>query len=97
MLAEKCRLEQWPEAFVLPARIGHDPVEIVEQAREKDVKPTLTGGQRRIDRQMIFADQIGDNALTVANDGAVIYDVGELAAGRRRRIENMLMHKWQAR
>jgi hypothetical protein len=45
---------------------------------------------------MIFADQIGDNALTVANDGAVIYDVGELAAGRRRRIENMLMHKRQA-
>ena len=34
MIAQKRGLERWLEALVLPARVGRDPVQIIERARD---------------------------------------------------------------
>ena len=44
----------------------------------------------------IFADEMDEDGLAVADRLAVIDDVGQLPARRLRRIENMLMHERHA-
>ena len=83
--------EQRPEPLVLPARVRHHPIEVVEHAGEEMVGIALGAGQLRIDRQPVLIDEVGDNGIAVADRLAVIDDVRQLAARRRRGVENVLV------
>ena len=43
--------ERRPVALILPARIGHHPIEIIEHARDEQAQVALRRRQRRIDGQ----------------------------------------------
>jgi hypothetical protein len=83
--------EQRPEPLVLPARVRHHPIEVIEHAGDQMVGIALGAGQPLIDRQPIFANEVGDDGVTVADRLAVVDDVGQLAARRRRGVENVLV------
>src|SRR6185312_11608696 len=51
---------------------------------------------RRVDRQPVFAGQMRDDGLAVADGLALVDEIGQLSARRRRRIENVLMHEGKA-
>ena len=53
-------------------------------------------GQFRIDRQPVLGDEVGDDGVAVANRLAVVDDIGQLTARRRRGVEDVLMPKRQA-
>jgi len=83
--------EQRPEPLVLPARVGHHPIEVVQHAGEEMVDIAFRAGQFRVDRQPVLRDEMGDDGITVANRLSPIDDVGQLAARRRRGVENVLV------
>ena len=91
VLAEQRGAEQRPESLVLPARIRHDPVEVVEHARDQMIGITLRAGQPSVDRQPVLGGDVGDDGVAVADRLARVDDIGQLAARRRRRVENVLM------
>jgi len=49
-----------------------------------------------IDGQPVFAGQVRNDVLAVADRRAIVGDVGKLPARRGRRIENVLMGEGQA-
>ena len=51
----------------------------------------LGAGQRRVDRQPVLSDEVGDDGIAVADGLAVVDDVGQLTARRRRGVENVLV------
>ena len=53
-------------------------------------------GQFRIDRQPVLGDEVGDDGVAVADRLAVVDDVGQLTARRRRSVENVLVPEWDA-
>src|SRR5262249_18974564 len=53
----------------------------------------LRHSQCRVDRQVVLADEMLNDGLTVADRLYVVDDVGQLPARSRRSIENMLMPK----
>ncbi len=87
--------EERPEFRIAPARIRHDPIEVIEHPSDQMIGIALLGRQRIIDRQTIFSDQMRHDRIAVADSLSAIDDVGQLAARRRLRIENMLMAKGQ--
>src|SRR5215469_12494714 len=96
VLAHERRTKRRPVTLVLPARIRHHPVEIIEQTGNKEVHVALARAQRRIDLQPVFADQMGDDGLAVADGLAVVDDIGKLPARRSRRVEKVLMYERQS-
>ena len=93
MLAHHRRAEQRPVAFVFPAGIRHHPVEVIEQSRDEKIEVALSRAQRGVDRQSIFADQMGDDGVAVADGLALVDDIGKLTARRPGCIEQMLMNE----
>src|SRR5271156_4925380 len=85
-----------PKLRVLPTRVGHDPIEIVEHARDQMVHVALCGGKPVIDGQTVFADEVRDDRVAVADRLAVVDDVGKLPAGGGRSVEDVLMREWHA-
>src|SRR5262249_2391418 len=45
----------------------------------------------RVDRQPVLGDQMGDDGITVGDRLSLVDDIGQLAARRRRGIENVLV------
>ncbi len=97
MLAHERVAKRREVAIVLPARVRHHPIEIVQHARDEEVGVALRGRQRRVDGETIFAGDVGDDRLAVAQRFAVIDDVGKLAARRRGRVEDVLVPERHAR
>ena len=97
MLAQQRVAELMPVTFVLPARIRHHPVEVVEHARDQKVRGSLCRRQRRIDRQPVFLRDIGKDGLAVTDRIVTIDDVRQLTARRLRGVENMLLPERHAR
>ena len=95
MRLQKRVAKQWPEAIIAPARIGHHPIEIVEHAPDQQVRVPLRRGQAVIDFEAIFPDEMGDDGVAVADMGAVIHNVRELAARRILCVEDVLMPERQ--
>ena len=85
MLAAERVAESRPELLVLPARIGHDPIEIVEHARDHEIGVTLRGGQPIVDGEAVLAREVRDDRVAVADRLAVVVDIGKLAARRGAR------------
>ena len=52
---------------------------------------TLRGGQPIVDGQAVFADEVRDDRVAVADRLAVVDDVGKLPARRGRGVEDVLM------
>ena len=96
MFAHQRVAKRRPVALVLPARIGHDPVKVVEHAGDEVTVVALLLVERGIDGQPIFAGQVGNDVLAVADRHAIVGDVGKLSARRRRGIEYVLMGEGQA-
>ena len=57
---------------------------------------TLRAGQPGVDRQPVLGGDVSDDGIAVADRLARVDDVGQLAARRRRRVENMLVQEWHA-
>ena len=55
------------------------------------IEVALARGQPLVDGQAIFADEMSDDDVAVADRLAGIGDKRELAARRRRRVENVLV------
>ena len=55
------------------------------------------GGERRVDGQALFAIEVGDDRLAVADRLAIVNDVGKLPARRRRGVEDVLVNERHAR
>ncbi len=53
-------------------------------------------GERLVDRQRVSFDQVRDYSVAVAERDVAVGDVGELRAGRVRRVEDVLMPERQA-
>ena len=96
MLAAERVAESRPELLVLPARIGHDPIEIVEHARDHEIGVTLRGGQPVVDGEVVFAREVRDDRVAVADRLAVVDDIGKLAARRGRSVEDVLVREGNA-
>ena len=96
MLAQHRVAKRRPVAVVLPARVRHDPVEVVEQARDQQVPIALRLGELGVDRQAMLADEMGEDGLAVADDLAVVDDVGELAARGMRGVDDVLVTEGNA-
>src|SRR6185437_3990652 len=75
VLAHECGAEFRPVALVLPARIGHHPVEIVEEASDEKAQIALARAERGIERQPVFAGDMRDDGLAVADALAIIDDI----------------------
>ena len=88
--------EERPEARVFPARIGHDPVEIVDQPVDEKVGIALARRQAAINRKSILPDQMRNNRVAVADHVPVIEEIGKLGAWGLARVENMLMVEGEA-
>src|SRR5260370_19665990 len=56
----------------------------------------LPGGQSIVDCQPIFADEVLDDRVAVADRLAVVDDVGKLPARCGRGVEDVLMGEWHA-
>ena len=97
MLALERIAERVPVALVLPARIRHHPIEVVEHARDQQVLDALRRRQRRIDGQVVFLADVAEDGLAVADRVAAVDDVGKLAARRFRGVEDMLVGERYAR
>jgi hypothetical protein len=87
VLAEQRGAEQRPESLVLPARVRHDPIEVVEHARDQMVGVALRAGQPGVDRQPVLGADVVDDGIAVADRLARVDDIGQLAARRRRRVD----------
>jgi hypothetical protein len=57
----------------------------------------LTYTQSGIDGERVFADEMGDDGLALADRLAIVEDVGKLAAWRRRRIDALVRKRHAAR
>ena len=82
MLAQQGIAECTPVTVVLPARIRHHPIEVVEHARNQKIRGSLGRRQRRIDRQPVFSCDIGKDRLAVTDRIVVINNVRQLASRR---------------
>ena len=82
MLAHQRVAEQRPVPLILPARIRHYPIEVVEHARDQQVGGPLRRRQRGVDGQPVFFGEIRKNSLAVADRMLAVHDVGKLAARR---------------
>ena len=96
MLAHQRVAERRPIALVLPARIRHHPVEIVEHAGDEQAHVALPRAERLVDVEPVFGDEMGDDGFAVADRFAVVDNVGKLPARRRRGVENVLMRERHA-
>ena len=56
----------------------------------------LRAGQPGVDRQPVLGGDVGDDGVAVADRLARVDDIGQLAARRRRRVENVLVQEWHA-
>src|SRR5262245_23153859 len=93
MLAQERVAERRPIALVLPARIGHHPVEGIERACYEEVLALLGWRARGLHGDAILPGEKGEDGLAVADGLAVIDDVGQLPARRLRCIEDVLMRE----
>ena len=93
MLAHEGVAECRRIVIVLPARVRHHPIEIVEHAGDEQALVALPRLDRRIDGQPVLADKVRDDGLAVADGLAVVDQVGQLPARRLRRVENVLMRE----
>src|SRR4051794_16119012 len=91
MLPEHRIQEHWPEPLVLPAGIRHYPIKVVEHARDQVASIALRGGERIINLQAIFAGEVRDYRIAVADRLTVVEDVGKLTTRRGSSIEDMLL------
>jgi hypothetical protein len=91
MLALERIEELGPIALILPARIGHHPVEIVERARDEEIGRALRRRQRRVQRHAIFFGDIDQDGLAVADAVMAVDDIGQLSARRLRCVENVFV------
>src|SRR5271155_4293395 len=60
------------------------------------VHVALCGGKPVIDGQTVFADEVRDDRVAVADRLAVVDDVGKLPARGGRGVEDVLMGEWHA-
>jgi hypothetical protein len=97
MLAHEGAAEGRIVALVFPARIRHHPIEIVEQPCDEEIEIALARAERRIERQLVLLREMGVDGLAVADSLAIVDDIGQLPARRRRGIEDMLMREGQPR
>jgi dihydroxyacetone kinase len=51
---------------------------------------------RLVDRQPVLSDEVGDDGIAVADGLAVVDDVGQLAARRRRGVKDVLVPEGNA-
>jgi hypothetical protein len=93
VLAQQRRAECRPEAFILPARIRHDPIEVVEEAVDQDISGLLHRRECGIDRQPIFLADKGKNSRAVADRIVAVDDIGKLASRRLRSVQDVLVPK----
>src|SRR5579871_5689804 len=97
MLALEFVAKPGPVTLVLPARIGHHPIKVVERARDQKVLRALCVGQRSVDRQAIFPGNKVEDCFAVANGVTAVDDVGQLPARRFGGVEDVVMLKGNAR
>ncbi len=91
MLAHEGVAKYRVEAVVLPARVRHHPIEVVERARDQQIRVALRLREGIVDRRMVLAIDMRDDRPAVADHLAVVDDVGQLPARRRRGIEDVLV------
>src|SRR6185312_1253646 len=96
MFAQQGVAERRKIALVLPARIGHHPVEIVEQARDQEVLAALRRAQARVDGERIFFVEVGYDGLAVGGSLTNDDDVRQLPARGGRRVKDVLVGKRHA-
>ena len=73
MGAQKRIPEQRPEARVLPARIGHHPIEIIKHPPDEMIRIALARRQTRIDGKRVAPYQMGDDRVAVADGLAIVH------------------------
>ena len=56
MLAHERIAKQWPITLVLPARIRHDPIKVVEQAGEQKIVVALSASARHRGSPIFFGE-----------------------------------------
>ena len=56
-----------PVALVLPTRIRHNPIKVIEHTGDEKACVPLRRAQRSVDSQAVFADEMGDNGFAVAD------------------------------
>ena len=89
MLPQERIVKRLPVPIILPARIRHHPVQVVEHPRNKKIGYSLCRCQRRIDRHAIFLRDVGKDGFAVADRVVAIDDVRQLVARSRRGVKNM--------
>ena len=67
MLPQQRIAERRPEPLVLPARVGHDPIEVIEHPRDQMTHIALRRGERGVDGQTVLGGEMGDDGITVAD------------------------------
>src|SRR3954469_7817417 len=88
--------EPRPEARVLPARVRHDPIQVIERPPDKQVRVALACGQAVIKGQAIAPDQVGDDEVAVPDWLSVIHKIGQLSTRSIRCVEDVLVPKGEA-
>jgi nitrogen-specific signal transduction histidine kinase/CheY-like chemotaxis protein len=71
--------------FVLPARVRHHLVAVVEYAQDQMAGVPLRGAKPVINGQAMSADEMRDDGAAVADRLPIVNDVGQLPAVRPRR------------
>ena len=87
--------EQRPESVVLPARIRHHPIQVVEHPPDQQVGVALRWCLGVINRKRVARFQVHDDRIAVADDLIAILKIGQLPAWRARRVEDVLMAEIQ--
>jgi hypothetical protein len=72
-------------AIILPSRIGHDPVKIIEHARDEQIAVALRGRERRVDGEALFADWAMIASLSPIVSPDRCREAARAARPRRRR------------
>jgi hypothetical protein len=88
--------EQRPIAIILPARVGHDPVEVVEHSPDQKVGIALVRRQCVVDGEGVTRNQVADDRVAISDGRLAVYQMRKLTARRLRRVEDVQMAKDQA-
>ena len=96
MLPAKRITKGRPELLILPARVGHDPVEVIEHAADEMRAIVLRSSQPGIDGQAVAADEVRDDRVAVPERFAIIDDVRQLLSRCMRCVKGMPMNERHA-
>ena len=90
MLPTKRVAKGRPELLILPARVGHDPIDVIEHAADQMRGIMLRSAEPGIDSQSIAADEVREYRVAVPERFAIIDDVRKLLSRRLRRVEGVV-------